>query len=183
MADDRKSSFWTSLGGILTGLAGVISAAAAVAALVISSGGDGGDSASKESAAASGAPASEEVTLNEWAEQANRICGEAYDEIRALGIAPDANSQFAAIPQTTQISAEANAKLGALDRPPEAEEQIRELIEQASRLETAANNAYNAYTNSDLTTAQSEWQTVTSAQREVQRINAELGANVCARGP
>jgi len=183
--DNGKGSFWTSLGGVLTAVAGVLTAGAAVAALVIGTGGDKDKESSAASPGPSGSatPAPKKVTLSEWAKQANQICEDTYDDIRALGVGADSNSQFQAIPQTTRIATRGNARLQALDKPPDAETKINDLIATASRVSVAARSYYEAARAGDTATAQTKFAEYRESADELARLDGELGANVCAQGP
>lgn len=168
MPDDDNKSFWSTLPGVLTGIAAVITAIGGIATLVVTT--RGGDK-------------QPETTLAEWAEQANEICDEAYEDIRALGLPPDPYSQFRAIPDVQRISTRANQQLQALDRPPDADERIAQLLEVSSRAHVAAQNAYNSWSAGDTPRAQAFLNAASRDNAEVQRVGGQLGANVCAQGP
>lgn len=192
MPDKKSSPFWSTLPAILAGLAGLITAGAAVAAIFVGSNGTKSDEDNASQGAAPVRTADRtaerttpprEVTLADWARQANEICAAAYEDMRALGIPSDPASQFAAVPQTSRISARANQKIQALDRPPDNAEEISELLRYASRSEVAGNNAYQAWDGGDLATAEEQSEIANQAWLRVQELDGELGANVCARGP
>lgn len=123
------------------------------------------------------------MTLADWAEEANKICAEAYEDIRALGIAPDPAARFAAIPQTTRIATRGDQKLQALARPAEADSKIQETLELSSRASATIRNAYNSWSAGDMQTAQALVDEYNRLVLDVQRLDSELGANVCAQGP
>lgn len=163
MNDQSKASFWTTLPGVLTGLAGVLTAVGGILAVILANGSN--------------------VTMADWAEQANGICAEGYDDIRALGVPADFNSQFQALPRTTRISTRANQRLQALDRPTEGSERIDELLAVASEANVAASDAYTAWSQGDTTTAQARLAASQNATQRVRQLDGQLGANVCAQGP
>jgi hypothetical protein len=167
MAEPQKS-FWTTLPGILTGIAGILSGVGAVLAVVLNAG--GGDKGPQ-------------VTLANWAKQANEICATANDDMRALGVGSDPAAQFRLIPQATRIVTRANQKIEALDRPADAEAQIRRLVGLASQSNVAAGNAYQAYLRGDTASGQAYQAASARASDTLRRLDGDLGANVCAQGP
>jgi hypothetical protein len=190
---DRKSSFFSSLPGILASLAGLVTAGAAVAAIVIGGGESKSDDGPKDSTthtivaerggSSTAAPAKDEYTLEDWARDADQICGIVYDDVRALGVLDDPNATWQALPQLLQISAQGNERIGALERPKEAADKITESLKQAALAETAARNAYDAWNLGDPDTAAQYWQAYIDATTLGEQLDTELGANVCARGP
>ena len=160
MNEDKKESFWSTLPGILTGLAALIGAIGGIVTVVLTSHGSGGNSSnsgtgsalissgsggSGSSGGGSGAAVSTSSgpTLAQWASDANDICSQFYDQIRVLGVT-DPAAQFQAIPQITAIVADGNAKIQALDRPAGNEEQINHLVEVGSQANVAPKNAYDS---------------------------------------
>jgi len=193
---DRKSSFFSSLPGILASLAGLVTAGAAIAAIVV--GGSNAKSDSGRSTASDSThtitvsgggsrpnpqPAKDDYTLEDWAHDADQICGIVYDDVRALGVLDDPNATWQVLPQLLQISAQGNERIGALERPKEAADKIAESLKQAALAETAARNAYDAWNLGDPDSAAQYWQAYTDATTLGQQLDSELGANVCARGP
>jgi hypothetical protein len=194
---DRKSSFFSSLPGILASLAGLVTAGAAVAAIAVG----GGDSPKSDSGGSKGTdhavviagaggsrpsnpqPANDDYTLEDWAHDADQICGIVYDDIRALGVLDDPNATWQVLPQLLQISAQGNERISALERPKEAAGKIAESLKQAAIAETAAQNAYDAWNLGDPDTAAQYWATYLQATTAGQQLDTELGSNVCARGP
>jgi hypothetical protein len=125
----------------------------------------------------------DELTLSEWATQANAICADGYGDIRALGIAADPESQFRAIPQMTQISTRTNQELQALGRPSGAEERVDRLLALASEANVQAKRAFDAWSVGDRIAAQAALSNAQRTTIEVQELDGSLGANVCALGP
>jgi hypothetical protein len=140
-----------------------------VGALLIFFGGDSNDD--------------DDLTLSEWATKANEICAQRFDDIRALNIPTDPGAQFQAIPQTSRIITRINQELQAIGRPSGAEAQVDRLLTLASQENVEARRAFNLWNAGDRTGAQAA---VSEAQRiaaELQRLDGQLGANVCALGP
>jgi hypothetical protein len=191
---DRKSSFFSSLPGTLASLAGLVTAGAAVAAIVVGGGDskpDPGGSKGTDHAVVIGGgggspnaqPAKDEYTLEDWARDADQICGIVYDDVRALGVLDDPNATWQVLPQLLQISAQGNERIGALERPKDAAGEIAESLKQAALAETAARNAYDAWNAGDPDSAAQYWQAYIDATTLGEQLDTELGANVCARGP
>jgi hypothetical protein len=193
---DRKSSFFTSLPGTLSALAGLVTAGAAVAAIAFgsnsASAGDETKSPTPTATAPSGGggggsstpkPPEEKYTLADWAHDADEICGIVYDNIRALGVLNDPAATWQMLPQLLQISAQGNERIGALERPKDAAGKIGEVLKQAAIAETAARSAYDAWNLGDADTATQHWQAYLDANAAVLQLDTELGATVCARGP
>jgi hypothetical protein len=162
-----KPSFWTTVPGILTGVAGVLGAIAAIAALFIGKGDDPSSSTAST------------VSLAEWAQQANDICAEAGDEIRALNI-PQGGA-FAALPNILPIITRADQKLQALPRPAGADAKIRQTLEASAQAAVEARTAYDYWASGDQQNAQQHWSRFLDLQEEVRELDIELGANVCAQ--
>lgn len=175
---DRKSSFFTSLPGTLSALAGLVTAGAAVAAIAF-----GSNSASAGDKTKSPTPTDEKYTLADWAHDADEICGIVYDNIRALGVLDDPATTWQMLPQLLQVSAQGNERIRALERPKDAADKIGEVLKQAAIAETAARSAYDAWNLGDADTATQHWQAYLDANTAVLQLDTELGATVCARGP
>jgi hypothetical protein len=183
---DRKSSFFSSLPGTLSALAGLVTAGAAVAAIAVGGSDAKSDHGSKSRSSTIAVDPSDpkpKYTLADWAHDADEICGIVYDDVRALGILDDPAATWQALPQLLQISAQGNERIGALERPKEAAGKIAETLKQAAIAETAARNAYDAWNMGDPDTAAQYWAAYTEATALGQKLDTELGANVCARGP
>lgn len=125
----------------------------------------------------------DELTLSEWATKANKICAQGYDEIRALNIPTEGDAQFRAIPQTSEIASRINQRLQAIGRPSGAEAQVDRLLALASQENVEARRAFNAWQAGDMTGAQAALSEAQRIAAEVQRLDGQLGANVCALGP
>jgi uncharacterized membrane protein len=125
----------------------------------------------------------DDLTLSEWATKANEICAQGYDDIRALNIPTDPGAQFEAIPQTSRIASRINQELQAIGRPSGAEAQVDRLLALASQGNVEARRAFNAWNAGDTTGAQAALSEAQRIAAEVQRLDGQLGANVCALGP
>lgn len=124
-----------------------------------------------------------DLTPSEWATKANEICAQGYDDIRALNIPTDPGAHFQAIPQTSRIASRINQELQAIGRPSGAEAQVDRLLALASQENVEARRAFNAWNAGDTTGAQAALSEAQRIAAEVQRLDGQLGANVCALGP
>jgi hypothetical protein len=124
----------------------------------------------------------DDLTLSEWATSANRICAQGYEKIRALQIPSDPEAQFRALPQTTQVSTEINQELQAIGRPSGAEADVDRLLALASQANVEARQAFNAWNAGNTAGAQTALSQAQGLGAQVQRLDGELGANVCALG-
>lgn len=127
-------------------------------------------------------PKDDDLTLSEWATQANAVCANGYDRIDALNIPDDPAAQFQALPQTTQITTEINQELQAIGRPSGAEAQVDQLLQMASQSNVEARRAYYAWNSGDTTVAQTALSEAHRLAAEVQALDGQLGAGVCALG-
>jgi hypothetical protein len=125
----------------------------------------------------------DDLTLSEWATSANQVCDRGYEQIRNLPLSADPTSQFQALPQTTQISTDINQEIQALGRPSGAEAKVDRLLALASQGNVEARRAFGAWSSGDMQTAQAALAEAQSLSAQVQRLDGELGANVCALGP
>ena len=162
-----KPSFWTTLPGLLTGIAAVLGAVAGIAVLFI-----GRDSEPAP-------PDDSAVTLSEWAQQANDICAEAQDDIRALNI-PQGEA-FAALPQILPIITETDQKLQAIPRPTAAAAKIQQTLEASAQASVEARTAYDYWAAGNQPAAEQHWAEVQNLQSRVRELDIELGASVCAQ--
>jgi len=125
----------------------------------------------------------DDLTLTEWATSANRTCAQGYEKMRALQIPSDSEAQFRALPQTTQVSTEINQELQAIGRPSGFEADVDRLLALASQSNVEARQAFNLWSAGNATSAQAALTQAQNLAAQVQRLDGELGANVCALGP
>lgn len=118
---------------------------------------------------------SKKTTLANWATQANQICQDAGDEIRALGVPTDQT-----LPQSLRITTRANARVQALDRPTQGQKTIDQVLALASQEDVAIQNASNALRVGDSASAQGFYTDAKRLASQVQQLDGQLGANVCA---
>jgi hypothetical protein len=125
----------------------------------------------------------DDLTPSEWATRANEICAQGYDEIKSLNIPSDPVAQFQALPQIAQITGRINQELQAIGRPSGAEAEVDRLLMLASQENVEARRAFYAWNAGDTTSAQAANSEAQRLAAEVQRLDGQLGANVCALGP
>jgi hypothetical protein len=164
---------------MITGIGGILGAIATILTLVFGGGGDGANAGGGGGSGGTSAA----ITLDDWSEEANRICSEAYEDIRALGIPPDPGSQVAAIPQTSRIVTRTNQRLQALDRPEDGSDRIAKVLELASRANITARDLHVAWSANDTAAVQTLVQNYNGLIVEMRQLESEIGANVCAEGP
>lgn len=125
----------------------------------------------------------DDLTLSEWATRANEVCAQGHDEIRALNIPPDPVAQFQALPQVVQITGQINQELQAIGRPSGSEAEVDRLLMLASQENVEARRAFTAWNAGDTTSAQAAHSQAQRLAAEVQTLDGQLGANICALGP
>jgi hypothetical protein len=188
---DRKSPKFSTLPGILTGIATLVTAGAAVAAIVVGGSGEskpdrgstnGSTQTIRLAGGSSTAEPKDEYTPADWARDADEICAIVYDNVRALGILDDPNATWQLLPQLLEISAQGNERIAALERPKDAADKIAESLKQATIAETALRDAYDAFNLGDAASGMQYWAVFEEATTLGQQLDTELGANVCARG-
>ena len=123
----------------------------------------------------------EDLTLSAWAMRANQVCSEGFEDIRALNIPPE--GQFEAIPRVAPITGRINQRLQAIGRPSGAEAQVDHLLALASEQNVEARRAYDLWKGGDRAGAQTALSEAQRLYRELQTLNGQLGANICALGP
>ena len=124
----------------------------------------------------------DDLTLGEWATKANQVCAQGFNRIRELNIPPDSDSQFRALPQTTQVSTEINQEIQAIGRPSGAEAEVDRLLTMASQSNVEARRAFYSWNAGDTADAQAPFSEAQRLSAEVQALDGQLGANVCALG-
>lgn len=165
----RFAAFWTSLPGVITGIAGLIGAIAAILALFVVPGGSG-DS---------------ETSRAEWASKVNPICSEAENAIRQIP-APssgDANSFIDYYHQESGIIRDGSEKIRGIEAPVEDKGNIDHLTllwdQQADGLDLMA----QAVQNNDQAGFASAQQQVLSTDTEARGLSSSLGITACAQHP
>lgn len=182
--DDKPSGrpFWTSLGGVLTGVAGVVSALAAVLALVITGNtpekrGPGSPPGSDAVIvnAMSSTTSTTQAELVRWAEQANAICKDAASDITAQGGADTPEQLAAAIPRARQAS----EQLIAVSRPAGARDRIARMIDLYEGSYDAIELALTAKQTGNDQAAREAVSRAEELSAQADSLATELGAVAC----
>jgi hypothetical protein len=174
----RITSFFTSLTGLLTATAALIGA---VVAILTATGVIGGsdNSANKETNAA---PTEQNQTS--WATQANAICARANDTIAALpnphSVAP---SDVASYLKTSVVLEQRMLReLNALPAPKDGGAQVNAFLKVGARMSDATSELANDVTLGDLAAAQQRAAQLSQLNTRFNNGAIELGARTCAEG-
>lgn len=175
----------TSAPGILSGVAGLITAVVGlIIALdqvgVIGDGSSNGGGATTAVAVTTTATTSPDA----WAAEANKICARATDEIDALPEpeALDLQSVGQVGPQMQGIHRRMLRDLTALERPAEKRAEIQEFLRSGARLGEAADQFFAALRIGDLAGAQASASELSRLGKIFDANAIDLGANTCAEG-
>ena len=209
VGDEAKSNsssfvaFWTTLPGILTGAAGLLTAIATVLAVVLS-GGNAGRGQTDTAGASVGytppAVASEPLVItvdqtrtavappvwpsvSEWATSANAICDDESAQIEALGNAATFDRRMEQLLARIRIITHGDARIQALPRPDDsrAENEIVRMLRSSAQGTTVAAQLYEAWLTGDSAAGATLTKRYVQLEQEVQRLDIDLGANVCAQ--
>lgn len=127
-----------------------------------------------------GNDSSDELTVSEWATQANAICDEAIAEIRALNVTPA--NQFQSIRLISPIVTRSNQKIQAVGLPSGAEAEVRQVLNLASDSGVQAKDAYDLWAAGRTAEAQAALNEAQRLTAQLRDLDGDLGANVCAAG-
>jgi hypothetical protein len=164
----RFAAFWTTLPGVLTGVAGLIGAIAGVLALFIVPGDSDNDGSSRAA----------------WADEVDPICNEAFESARQLPISQtaDVNAQVDYFRQVGAIAHDLAEKVRAVEAPAEDQANIDRMTalidEQGDGLDAVA----LAYLSGDPAGYQSARQKINDAETEQDALASSLGVTACAQG-
>ena len=165
----RFRAFWTSLPGILTGVAGLVAAVAGLLALFVVPGDSGGDG----------------PTRAEWADSVDPICSQAMDTIRGLPLTTttDPAALLTALPQLAQTARSMAERVRAIDAPEEDQQTIDRMTGTWDQQADAADAAVSAYQSGDPAGFQAAGQEITTAADEGDALAQSLGVTACAQSP
>jgi hypothetical protein len=163
------AAFWTTLPGILTGIAGFVGALAAVLALFVAPGDSGDDGVSRA----------------EWADKVDPLCSEATDSLRQLSqpATNDVSAQADFIRQVSRIQRGVSGKVRAIEAPTEDQGNIDRMTALWDQSADAADIMAIAVLGGDAATFQSAQQQVVAASSEGDSLATSLGATACAQTP
>jgi hypothetical protein len=181
--------FWTTLPGVLSGIAAVITALVAFAGIFIVRGGDNGGETPPSPPPAQQLsippPVEPATTLADWRRDANSICRQSNQELRAtFGRPPQAYEELVAyyqgaLPVVTRVLVD----LRGLDVPADRTQEIGEFLEAIEAQNTSAQEAIGAWQAGNAPVFQRAVADVGRESNSAARVAASLGARECALGP
>jgi hypothetical protein len=178
----RTSSFWTTLPGILTGFAGLITAVATLVAVGMqvsgSNGGGGGGSVATPPARTTTA---EEAQTVSWASEANRLCGDTLREVRALGTPQTPDDLVVYLPRAIDANWRLHAELRELSADSGAEDAVESLLGKLAFAIDRGEGLLQAIQSLDQVGVAQEWDGLRSADAEFDNAAIALGASACAQ--
>jgi len=177
----RFLTFWTTLPGVLTAIAALIAAIAGVVGLVVRPGGSSADSASTPSSNISTAdPVG--PTHDEFVRQANELCSQTADLIRALPQVDTSN--FARIaPEYSRDLRSLVKKIRALDTPTADQATVERLVSKWEEETNDLDGAILAFQQGDDASFAASIQQIDSLDAETTTLAQSLGADACAQSP
>jgi hypothetical protein len=165
----RFAAFWTSMPGILTGVAGLIAAIAGLLALFVVPG-DSGDSGSSRA---------------DWADKVDPICSQAINSVRQIPISAtaDVNETASYLHQVATIARGMSEKVRAVPAPTEDQSSIDRMTalwdQQADEMDSAALDLQSG----DQAGFSNAQQQLDAAQTEGDALATSLGVTACAQKP
>jgi hypothetical protein len=177
-------SFWTSVPGILTGLATLVTAGAGVFAAINATSGDGGGGGGA-SATTSVSEIDEEngaeVTRAAWAEDANAICVETNEQVNALGLAQATTPEevVTIIATVDPILSDAVERFRSLEPPTGDEVSVERMIGLNEQSLTSFRSAASSFSAGDVATGYSLIEQAIAADQRWSEIARQLGADEC----
>jgi hypothetical protein len=177
-SNQSKRSFWTSLPGILTGIASILAAVGAVSGLVLSH----GSSRSPAAAAAAVQNSSPQATVQTWSDQANAICAIAIKN--GSGYEPS-NPFISQLPAATQLAdnfQSVDDQLRKLPANGQDQGSVTSMLTYWDQAITSIRAAIQAAQNGDYATAQQDLLSSNNFNTEGNSLANELGAGTCASG-
>jgi hypothetical protein len=190
--------FWTTLPGVLSGVAAVLTASGALAGIVLARGDGGGDSPSVAAGVATSPPTPPPAdpppappatppaaSLADWRREANSLCANANRELRAtFGRPPQGPEELVQYYQgALPVIARLAIDLRGLDTPADRAEEIAELLDGLEAQNANAQEALAAWQAGNAAAFQRAAAEVGRASSSAAGVAASLGARECALGP
>lgn len=163
-----RLSFWTTLPGVLTGIAAIVSAGAGVYALT-KDGDDPPASAAQQTASA---------THDEWVRRANAICDRKLARIERLTIETPED-----LPPVVRIARSARDEIGAIPVASADREQVARYLELLDRAATDTQDAVEVASTGDIETAETIARRAEEVDGQASDAARDLGAFTCAQDP
>jgi hypothetical protein len=187
--------FWTTLPGVLSGIAAVITAAGALAGIFIVRGEDDGRESpppAQPPAIPPSAqppailpPAQPATTLADWRRDANSICRQSNQELRAtFGRPPQAYEELVAYYQgAVPVVTRALVDLRGLEVPADRTQEIGEFLASLEAQNASAQEAVGAWQAGNAPVFQRAVADVGRENNRAISLAGRLGARECALGP
>lgn len=198
MSDDLESpsgartNFFTSLPGILTGAAALITAVGTIVGIVVTTGGAGHGAAVSSTLPATSAASfltstGTGVTLAEWARRADTICRASEPSLerasRQEANAVTAQDEATAMTRLAILGRIRVSRLRALDMPPDSRADIENWLSLTDQqLNQIANAASVMATSNDPSSLGPNLEGSDQRGNEIDRLGAQLGAFRCVGG-
>jgi hypothetical protein len=191
--------FWTTLPGVLSGVAAVLTASGALAGIILARNDEGGDGPSVAAGVATSPPppsppsnpppvppvSPPAASLADWRREANSLCANSNRELRAMfGRPPQGPEELVlyyqgALPVITRLAID----LRGLDTPGDRAEEIAELLDGLEAQNANAQEALAAWQAGNTPAFQRAAAEVGRASNSAAGVAASLGARECALGP
>ena len=173
-----KGNFFTTLPGILTGLAAVLTASGTLAAVILTGGGNGGNGGSPPPRDDT-TIVDEGVSLDEWAKQANAICERTEAALQGIGQVQTPEQLVELRGQIDQVGRRVVDEVRALEAPEGESARISQMTSLWNGVFRDLGETVNAVLAGDMITAQTAYQSALSSGNEADAIARELGVHAC----
>lgn len=175
--DSSKKAFFTTLPGILGGVAAVITAIVGAVALFVRDDDKPPDSVT---IAPTSVTTVDSVERREaWARSANAICEETTDRLNALSEPQDLEEASANLDFAVNIANQALARFRSLQPPPGQETAVERMIGLLERSLASYRNAFRSLNSGDSETANELIREAEVADQRASEIARQLGAHQC----
>ena len=183
MADDpgaggSKGSFFTTLPGILTGIAAVLTAAGTLAGVLLTAGGGNANEGSPPPRDGT-TIVDEGVTLDEWASQANAVCKRTEAAIQGIGNVQTPEQLIELRGKIDQVGRRVIDEVEAIEAPPDESDRIDRMTGLWDDVFRDLQDAVDAVLAGDTFTAQSAFEHAVRTGNAADAIARELGARDC----
>jgi hypothetical protein len=177
----RTSSFWTTLPGILTGFAGMITAVATLVAVGIQLGGASGGTGGTGPTPPVRTTTVEQARTVSWASDANRLCGDTLREVRALGTPETPDELVDYLPRAIDANWRLHAQLRDVGVDSGDEDAVESLLGKLALANDRAEGLLQAIQALDQVGIVQEWNGLRAADGEFDAAAIALGASACAQ--
>ena len=170
---ESKESFWTSLPGILTGIAGLLAAAGTIVGIVLSQGGPSHPP---------GTDSNPSATAQTWGDQANAICAAVIKNGSGYVASNPMNTQLQAAAQFAVNFQSVDDQLRKLPANGQEQATVTSLIGYWDQAITWWRQAIQAAQNNYTATYQQDVSNYDTLNTEGNNLANQLGAGTCASG-